>query len=442
MTVPTAEGAARRLRDRLVQGGTPPLPRRAWVEVDLGVLIWNVIILRSITGPDVLFAAVVKADAYGHGIEAAGLAARAAGAEYLSVATLDEALRLRHAGDTGRILVNYPLPADSLGEAAAADIEVPVGSERGVAALAALGSDAPEVHLEIDSGMTRGGVVPVTAADAARRLTDAGVPIRGVWSHLSTPEDAAITGQQVRAFEDGLASLRAAGVHPPLKHLCASGGVACGAPAYDLVRVGLAFYGVHPSPPDVELPAVARIQPALSVRAHATRVADVDAGTPVGYGGTWVASRSSRIATIPLGYADGWVRGAGPRTEVLVRGSRVPIVGRISSDSMMADVTDVRGVGEDDRFVLLGRDGGDAISADEIAEVRGTISWEVLQTLSRRLPRVYRLDGEVVAVRRYDHGQLIAVPDLERRLERAAGVATDEVGGVVAGGLGRRSQPT
>jgi alanine racemase len=180
------------------------------------------------------------------------------------------------------------------------------------------------------------------------------------------------------------------------------------------------MYGLHPCPEPDEIAAASRLRPTLSIKAQAARIADVEAGVSVGYGGTWVAPRRSRIATLPIGYADGWLRGAGPRTHVLVRGRQAPVVGRISSDSMTVDITDAPGVDERDVFVLLGVDSGKTITAEDVAAARDTISWEVLQTLSRRLPRLYLIKGLPVALRRMDHERLIVVPDLHSRLERAA----------------------
>jgi alanine racemase len=403
----------------------PVLPRAAWVEVDLGAIVGNILALRTLAGPGCGLAAVVKADGYGHGIELAARAARHAGVAYASVAALDEALRLRAVGDTGPILVNYPLPVDALPEAAAAVIEVVAGSEPDVAALVRMGPAAPGVHLEVDTGMTRGGLAAADFGDAARRLAAAGVPIRGVWSHLLDYQDPSRVRQQVAAFEEAIAGLRRLGIDPPLRHLSASGGLLSGAPTYDLVRPGLVMYGV---PPDHSLRDVidrAGLRPALAVVAEPVRIADVPVGTTVGYSGTWVADRPSRIATLPIGYADSWARGAGPRTPVLFRGQRVPVVGRISSDSMTVDITDVpgsgSGAGDDGRFVLLGTTGDDVITADDVAESRDTISWEVLQGLSHRLPRRYLLEGVVVAIRRSHRSGVDAVPDLDERLARFRG---------------------
>lgn len=394
--------------------------RAAWVEVDLGALVSNALALEALAGESCIFAAVVKADAYGHGIEAASLAARAAGAGYLAVATLDEALRLRAVGDGGLLMLNYPLPADALPEAAAAGIEVTVGSDADVEALGALANRAPEVHVEVDSGMGRGGFWPQRVADAVGRLRDRSVPVRALWTHLASPDDPARTASQVAVFEQASDRLRELGIHPALRHLAASGGLLCGAPRYELVRVGLALYGLDPFP-NASTPRLDRpLTPALSVRARAVRIENALRGTPVGYDGTWVTERPSRIATLPIGYVDSWSRVAGTRTHVLVRGARAPVVGRISSDSMTVDVTDVPGVDGDDVFVLLGRDDDESITAEEVAATRDTITWEVLQTLSSRLARIYTLGGSEVAQRSPATQRLVAEIDLDVALARTA----------------------
>jgi alanine racemase len=246
--------------------------------------------------------------------------------------------------------------------------------------------------------MTRGGVAiddVVTAATVISRGES--VRLAGTWTHLAAPEDAATTGVQLDLFESALEMLVGAGIAPGLTHVGASGGLLAGAgEGCDLVRPGLAFYGVHPGAGD---PLPAGIGPALSVRARPVRIAEVPAGTSVGYAGTWTADRASKIATLPIGYADGWSRSSSPGSFALVEGIRAPLVGRISSDSLTVDVTDVPGVGPDSEFTLLGKDGEEEIAAGEVAAVRGTISWEVLQQLGSRLTRVYVSGASTVAMR-------------------------------------------
>jgi alanine racemase len=246
--------------------------------------------------------------------------------------------------------------------------------------------------------MTRGGVAGEDVIAAAAALASAGsVRLAGTWTHLAAPEDQASTATQVSRFESALEMLSGAGVDAGMTHVAASGGLLTSATrGRDLVRPGLAFYGVHPG---AGVPLLTGLGPALSIRAHPVRIAEVPAGTSVGYAGTWTASRVSKIATLPIGYADGWSRASSPGSLVIVEGIRAPLVGRISSDSLTVDVTDVPGVDPDSEFTLLGRDGDEEISADEVAEVRGTISWEVLQQLGSRLARVYVSEASPVALR-------------------------------------------
>jgi alanine racemase len=191
-------------------------------------------------------------------------------------------------------------------------------------------------------------------------------------------------------------------------HAGASGGLLAGAvKGHHLVRPGLAFYGVHPVPGN---PLPTGVSPALAVKAHPVRVAEVPAGTSVGYAGTWTAGRDSKIATLPLGYADGWSRASSPGSETLAGGTPAPVVGRISSDSLTVDVTDVPGVTTDSEFTLLGSDDGVVVGADEVAEVRGTIAWEVLQQLGSRLTRIYLSGSSPMALRPESSIDLIPAP--------------------------------
>jgi alanine racemase len=411
------------IESRLTAAGLPLLPRLAWLEVDLGVLADNARRLRDALSAGTSLSVVVKADGYGHGLVAAARAALAGGATALVVATLDEGLVLRDSGIGSRILVQYPVPTTMLPVAIDAGLDIVAADEDSVRALCewfasappppagpvrdAAPAPAPRVHLGIDTGLSRGGLRPGDGVVAARRLLGAGLPaLAGTWSHLASPEDPAAVGNQVRRFEALLAALRAAGIDPGLRHLDATGGLLAGvSPAYDLVRVGLAFYGVVP--PDVPIAsrlerAVSGLRPALSLRTRAATVTTIEAGTAVGYGGTWTATRPSVIATLPVGYADGWARAYATDGWGLTRGRRVPIVGRISSDATAVDVTDVDGFGAGDEVVLLGTEG--AMTVHDLAERRGSISWEVMDALAMRLPRVYT-DGGVPVGFRYPDGR-------------------------------------
>jgi alanine racemase len=354
---------------------------------------------------------VVKADAYGHGALPIALALEAAGADGVCVATFDEAMELRDGGCRLPVLVLYPVPAEHLADAAAHRIAVVIGdlvlAERLLGAVTdrTTGVRSPlEVHIEVETGLGRGGLLPADVPAILVRLGEAGgIRVGGVWSHLAAPEDAALTADQDATFERVLGAVGRArgtvpGVAPPRRHLSASGALLAGtAPAYDAVRPGLATYGLLPDDVDF-VPSAGlggALRPVMELHARPVRVAELPAGHGVGYGPAFTTRRASRLATLPVGYGDGWSRALSNNAEVLVRGIAVPLVGRVSMDAVIADVTDVPGgpVTVDDGFVLLGRQGDATITAGTLARRRTTNSWEVVTAMSRRLPRVYHRAG-------------------------------------------------
>jgi alanine racemase len=400
---------------RLARAGLPPLARTAWLEIDLDALLGNLDALRS-AAPNSLVEPVVKADAYGHGAVPVALALQAAGADGFSVATLDEALELRDAGITAPVLVIYPIPPEHTVTAAEAGIAVAIGhGDPSDAVLAAAGSARPEppleVHVEIDTGLGRGGVPPEAAVATLARVAEApGVRLGGAWTHLAAAEDPESVRRQDAAFGAALDEAGdgyAWGIAPGTihRHLSGSGGMLGGeAGEWDLVRPGIALYGLLPggltTAPGVAA-AVDALRPVLSLKARPVRVMDLPAGHGVSYGPSFVTQRPTRIATLPLGYDDGWRRALTDRAEALVRGVRVPLVGRVAMDAIMADVTDVPGdpVTADDEFVLIGEQGDERITADDLAATCGTINHEIVTGMSRRLARVYHAAGSVTGVR-------------------------------------------
>jgi len=407
------------IEERLRDAGLPPLARLAWLEIDLDALRVNLAALRAAVGPGVRVEPVVKADAYGHGAVQVARALEASGADGLSVATMDEAIELRDTGVTLPILVLYPVPVAWLGEAARRGIAVALGAGEGAAetlefARAAAGSGLPtlEVHLEIETGLGRGGVLPGDAAAAIDAViaTD-GVRLGGVWTHLSAADDDGRTIEQDRRFAAAMAPLADAvawGAAPSptvRRHLAGSGGVLGDAVRrWDAARTGLSIYGLVPDtlvPPASTASAAAALRPVMAAYARPVRVLELPEGHGVSYGPTFVTTRPTRIATLPFGYGDGWRRYLSDRAVALVRGVRVPLVGRVAMDAVMADVTDVPGepVTERDEFVLLGEQGGERITAFELAAAGGTISYEVVTGMSRRLARVYHAAGSPSATR-------------------------------------------
>ena len=395
-------------------GALPPLPKSAWVEVDLDAIVANARIFSELLGPDEAIQPVVKADAYGHGAVAVSRALVTAGIESLAVATFDEGLELRQAGIDVPILILFPIPAELAPAALRNRLSVTVGdtelTARTMAVLSGMGEVAPEdrlcIHVEVETGLGRGGAFPDDAVALARAVD--GCPqgrLAGLWTHLQAATDATTTTAQRERFDRTAGLLEAAGVSVPRRHLSASGGIlAATAGSYDTVRIGISLYGLVPDavdPAGSRLPAAAGLRPAMAVRAKPVRVARLPADYGVSYGPTFRTTRESRIATLPLGYADGWPRVLSNRMEVLVRGRRVPQVGTVAMDALMVDVTDVPGpaVTIDDEFTLIGRQEGAEISAQEVARWGNTVSYEVISAMSGRLPRVYYAGTKPVAMR-------------------------------------------
>jgi alanine racemase len=396
---------------RLADAGLPPLPRTAWLEIDLDALAGNLAALRRVAGPGVPVRPVVKADAYGHGAVPVALALEAAGAEGCCVAAFDEAVELRDGGVRGPILVLYPVPGAFVADAARLGVAVAAGDMAGLAATVRAAVDLDparslEVHLEVETGLGRGGFAATELVAAAHLAADSpGVVLAGLWTHFQAVEDASATNDQVARFDAAAAAITAAGIGLPARHIAASAALMTdGMLAYDGVRPGLAVYGIVPDELGRErVPAAlaAGLRPVMSLYARPVRVADLPAGSGVSYGPTFRTARPSRIATLPLGYGDGWSRGLSNRASAIVRGRRVPLVGNVAMDAVMADVSDVLGppVDLDDEFVLLGSSGDERITAAELAQQRTTISWEVVTGMSRRLPRVYHAAAGPVGLR-------------------------------------------
>ena len=399
-------------------GALPPLPRTAWLEIDLDALLSNVRLLAGLLPPGVRVEPVVKADAYGHGAVAVARALVADGIGSLGVATFDEALELRQAGIEVPLIVLFPIPPELAPDARRYGLSITLGDgqllDRTLAALeaapaAAAGGNVGDqlaIHLEVETGLGRGGVHPDEAAAAAAAIAaNPHARLAGLWSHLQAAGNAGLTAAQDARFEVAAGLLEGAGVTLPARHLAASGGLlAATAGTYDVVRVGLAGYGIVPDGLDVagrNATAAAGLRPVMSLRARPIRVTWLEAGSGVSYGPSFTTARKSCIATLPLGYADGIPRGLSNKLEVLVRGIRAPQVGTVAMDALMVDVTDVPGpaVTIDDTFTLIGEQGEGRIGALEVAQWGNTISYEVVTAMSGRLPRVYYAAAEAVGMR-------------------------------------------
>ncbi len=371
--------------------------RPCWAEIDLDALTSNVRLMAARAAPARLYA-VVKANAYGHGAVACGRVALEAGAAGLAVVCVDEAEELRRAGITAPLLVLGATPPSDAGRVVALGLMPTVGGAELVEALAAAaaraGTTVP-IHLEVETGLNRHGLTPeacVALAERARAM--AGIEVRGLFTHFASAEE----GDQrfTRGQFDQLREVSARLPWIKERHCAASASVLLDHEmALDAVRAGLALYGYRPAP---WVGGDAELRPVLSLRARIARLLDVERGATVGYGRTWAANRPARIALVMCGYADGYRRALGNRAPVAVRGQLAPVVGRVAMDMAMVDVTAVPAAAVGDVVTLLGRDGEAEVTADELADLADTISWEILAGVSARVPRLYLRGGQVTAL--------------------------------------------
>ncbi len=368
----------------------------AWIEIDLARLEANLAAVRRWVGPGIELIAVVKANAYGHGTAAVLPALERYGIERFAVFSVPEGVQLRQLGIRRPVLVlghAFPRQAD---EAVAYDLTLTVDEPALAAALAAAArahGRAARVHIKVDTGLHRFGLAPdeaVALAEQLRAMPE--LEVEGLWTHMANadePDDSFSEEQQAR-FEAVARRLE----WIPYRHAANSAtAIRRASLRYHGVRTGIGLFGVvPPNSPDPGL------RPVLSLKARLVRVADISPGEGVSYGLTWRARRHSRVGLVPVGYGDGWPRSLSNCGEVLVRGRRVPIVGRICMDQFLVDVTDVPGAAPGDEVVLIGEQAGERIGADEVAKLAGTIAWDIVASLQARIPRIAHRAGVVETV--------------------------------------------
>ncbi len=378
--------------------------RPAWVQVDLSAIEHNTRQLVEIAGHGVELMAMVKANAYGHGAVEVSRAALRGGARWLGVATAGEGLELRRAGIDAPILVTASTPKRWLPAAFENRLTLTVSSTEAAIAIAdaarASGVRA-HVHLEIDTGMGRLGILPDQVAQFARAIAGLkSIELEGAFTHFAVadaPDARDIKGwgrdythKQLTRYHEVIDTLEQSGIHVRYQHTANSPAtLTLPAARFNLVRTGIAIYGLDPSP---EVPCPPDFRPALAFKTEVACVKSVPAGTFISYGATFETARPSQIAVLMVGYADGLRRAPRPGGDVLIHGRRAPIVGRVCMDMTMADVTDIDGVKDGDEVVLIGRQGGEQIRAEEIAELLDTNNYEVVSTISARLERRFTGD--------------------------------------------------
>lgn len=380
---------------------------RAWAEIDLDAIAHNTREIKKLTGSKVEMMGVVKADAYGHGVLEVVRTLLDNGVTQLAVSMLDEAIQIRKMGiDVPILVLNYtdPARADEIIHNRVTQTVFSTDLAQALSAAAVrLGKDV-RIHVKVDTGMTRVGFIP--GYNAVRNIMEIsrlpGIILEGIFTHFASADesDKSYTLMQFERFMNLCTELIRAGIHIPVKHVCNSAGILQYPEMHlDIVRPGIILYGLYPSR---EVAGKIDLRPAMTLKANVIFVKDVDKDTYVSYGRTFRTDRKSRIATIPIGYADGYTRLMSNKGRMLVNGEYAPVIGRICMDQCMLDVTDLKhDVHVGDEVVIFGRQNGSCISVDEIADQVGTINYELVCIIGKRIPRVYLKEGKICGVLNY-----------------------------------------
>jgi alanine racemase len=369
--------------------------RPTWLEIDLSAIGRNTQLFKQIVGPDVRLLVSLKADAYGHGALRVARTVDQNGAEWLGVATVSEAEPLRRAGVDVPILVFGYIAPWQAREAVRMKLRATLYTPELARSLAQAATDLGDqlaVHVKVDTGMARLGLRTEDIEGIVRFCDEVqsmpGLLFEGIFTHFATADSAnqEYALRQLDRFERVLAALDARGFRPPIVH-AANSAAALALPAarYDMVRPGIAIYGLSPSE---DVPVPAGFTPALAFKTQVAQVKEIPAGEGISYGATYITDAPTRIAVLPVGYADGFRRAPQNWGEVLIRGERAPLVGRVCMDQCMVNVTHIPGVRQGDEVVLIGRQGEDELTADDVARRLGTISYEVTAELLARIPRI------------------------------------------------------
>ena len=375
---------------------------RTWAEVDLDAIEHNFLAARNHLPKDMKLLVTVKANAYGHGaIPVAKLLQNKA--DYFAVAMMDEAVQLRQAGIRTPILILGPVLQPDYERAANHDVALTVSSlaeAKAISACAQRLGKAITVHFALDTGMSRIGFACTreAAAEIAEAASLPGIVPEGLFSHyaLADSKDKSYVNLQTANFRRMQADI---GVKFPICHLYNSAAIAELEPEFDMAREGILLYGLQPSD-EVDVSCIGGVKPAMSLRSHVSFVKTLPVGTPVSYGCTYVTQKDSVIATVMAGYADGVPRLLSNCGEVIIRGIKAPIVGRVCMDQFMVDVTHIPGVCSGDVVTIFGTDGEASITADEVAAKAQTIGYELICGIAARVPRVYLKSGEVDSIAR------------------------------------------
>lgn len=364
--------------------------RPAWAEINLSAVKSNIQHIKSLLKPGTKFCAIVKADAYSHGAPVIAKVAQEMGADYIGVAIFDEAVTLRDAGVTLPILILGPTPDFFAKAVIANNFTATIFTKKQAESLSAAAvtmQREARVHIKIDTGMSRIGVMPDEAADFYAYVKSLpNIYVEGTFTHFATADSADKTGanKQFSEFSRALQAMEAKAGPIPIKH-CANSAAIVDMPEthLDMVRAGIILYGLWPSK---ETGQPIHLEPAMKFKARISAIKHRDEDAGVGYGWTFNAPAGTVIATLPLGYADGYTRLLSNKAHVFVQGKRAPIIGNVCMDQCMIDVSDIKNIQVDDEVLLFG---GSNLPVEELADLLGTINYEMVTTVGKRVPRIY-----------------------------------------------------
>ena len=385
---------------------------RAWAEINLDIIENNMRQIRSATSPDAQVMAIIKADAYGHGFCEIASTLSKAGADQFGVATADEAIQLRNAGFDLPILILGAVCNEDISKLIKNNIMLAVFNYTTAKTISdsavELGINA-KIHIKLDTGMSRIGYMCNDDANINNTVNEIAdicklpnLEIVGIFSHLAKADetDANYTHMQYRRFENTISRLEEINIHIPVKHICNSAGI-LQYPEYhmDMVRSGIILYGLEPSN-SVDI-RKANLKPAMQLKSVVTNIKTVNSDTPVSYGGKHIAKNGSRIATVSIGYADGFSRVLSNKAQVIINGKIANIIGNICMDQLMVDASEIDDIKIGDEVILFGSDGNNIITVESVADLMGTINYEIVCAISKRVPRVYIRNGKTVNVLNY-----------------------------------------
>lgn len=379
---------------------TEPILRGTWAEINLGKIKTNLIKVKAILKPKTKLIAVVKANAYGHGAPIIAQAMEKAGADMFGVVTVGEAMDLVNYGITKPIIIFGYIPPEAARLVIQNELRVTLFDDK---LLQSLVKESPNigkkaiVHIKVETGLTRWGLNPESVVSFIKKAAVfKEIEIEGIYSHFASAdeENKDYTYQQFELFNKTISQIEKAGVHIPMKHIAnASATVDLPETHLDAVRPGIILFGYEPSKVVLNPSGV---EPVLQLKSQVGRVFKVEPGTSVSYGRTWIAEKSSVIATLPIGYADGYRRELSNKGKVLIKGTKLTVAGRVNMDSLMVDASPVSSITEGDEGIIIGSQGKETLWADEIGALLGTNANEVLVNIGYRIPRLYYDEGKLI----------------------------------------------